>query len=48
MINRKCNCINEVSCRKLAVLKTVSSEKVTIVKRYSCSENIGVLKKYRL
>ena len=30
MINRKCNCENEVSSRKLAVLKTISSEKVAL------------------
>ena len=39
MINRKCNCENKVSSRKLAVLKTAFSEKV------ACFGKVGILKK---
>ena len=44
MINRKCNCENEVSRRKLAVLKTASSEKVALAKMYNCFEKVEILK----
>ena len=33
-INRKCNCKSNVSSRKLAILKTVSSGKVALPKTY--------------
>ena len=34
MINRKCNCENEVSNPKLAVLKKASSGKVALAKTF--------------
>ena len=34
MINRKCNCENEVSSQKLAVLKKASSGKVALAKTF--------------
>ena len=35
MINKKCNSENNVSSRKLAVLKIASSEKVALAKKYN-------------
>ena len=45
MINRTCNCENEVNSRKLAVLKTATFEKVAIAKKYTNFKKIGTLKK---
>ena len=45
MIIRKSNCENEVSCRKLAALKTASSEKLALAKKNNSFEKVGVLKK---
>ena len=38
MINRKCNCENDVSSWKLAVLKKVSSGKAALAKTYNYFE----------
>ena len=45
MTNRNCKYENEFSCRKLAVLKTASSEKVGLAKKYKCFERVEVLEK---
>ena len=45
MINRKCNYENEVSSRKLAVLKTAFSKKLALTKKYNCFEKVGLLEK---
>ena len=45
MINRKCNCENEVTSQKLTVLNIASSEKVVLIKIYNCSEKVGASKK---
>ena len=44
MINKKCNCEDEVSNRKLAVLKTASSERVALAIKYYF-ETVGFLKR---
>ena len=42
MINRKCNCKNDVSSWKLAVLKKASSGKVALAKTYKVEKSTGI------
>ena len=43
MINTKCKCEIKVSSQKLDVLKTASSEKVALAKKYGCFIKVGIL-----
>ena len=40
MINRKCNCENEFSIRKLS--SPASSENIALAKKYNCCEKAGI------
>ena len=37
-----------LTIENIAVLKTASSEKVALVKKYNCFEKVGILKKEKL
>ena len=46
MINKKCNCENDVNSRKLAVpINGILGKKYLLQKKCNCFEKIGVLKK---
>ena len=44
MINKKCNCENEVRSQKLAVPVNSISEEVALAEMYNCFEKIDALK----